>query len=90
LTSNRLHKLLEDVDDIAVDVPRVWDYMGEIFTHFFLQLKDNFRKTFFIKCLSPCIAVNKAAKLMVNIVNCASTLKVNFIYPLLKPLFDGV
>lgn len=71
----RLSGVLENMDDYAVDIPLIWDYMGEILEP---MIEDNKLPLTFIKdVLEPCIPSPTAGKLVSAVLHCAAKKKVS-------------
>ncbi|RWS22575.1 hypothetical protein B4U80_11380, partial [Leptotrombidium deliense] len=64
-----LNGILEFADDMVVDVPKFFDYMGNILSPFFVNLDDNLRRSFFVTGLK-CTGVS-ASKLMCHVLKSA-------------------
>lgn len=59
--------------DVIPDVPKFYEYIGEILTPFFFKLSDGERRTFLKEALSPCLvfdtSIKIAAHLLQNAIN---------------------
>ena len=68
-----LSGVLENVDDYAVDIPLIWEYMGEIIEP---MIEDNKLPLEFLKdILEPCIPSETAGKLVSAVLHCAAKKK---------------
>lgn len=72
--SRRLHSIMELAEDIAIDVPKFWDYMGELLAEIFIELPAERRKDFFKRCFKPC--QEKSGKLIVKVISAVAKLTV--------------
>ncbi|KAG8175493.1 hypothetical protein JTE90_025507 [Oedothorax gibbosus] len=65
--------VLEIIDDYALDIPLIWDYMGEILEP---MIEDaEFPLTFLKEVLQPCIPSEKAGLLVSAILHCSAKRK---------------
>lgn len=68
-----LSGVLENIDDYAVDIPLIWEYMGDILEP---MTEDNkFQLTFLKDVLEPCIPSETAGKLVSAVLHCAAKKK---------------
>ncbi|RWS00970.1 Poly(A) polymerase gamma-like protein, partial [Dinothrombium tinctorium] len=68
-----LDMILQLADDVVVDVPKFFEYMGNLLSPLFLSLSDVLRKPFFKNALKSCIISGKGGKLLSHILNSASS-----------------
>lgn len=68
-----LSGVLENLDEFALDIPLIWDYMGELIEP---MVEDNKLPLSFLKdILEPCIPSETAGKLVSAILHCAAKKK---------------
>ncbi|XP_055935890.1 eukaryotic translation initiation factor 4 gamma 3-like isoform X2 [Argiope bruennichi] len=65
--------VLEIIDDYALDIPLIWDYMGEILEPMIEDIETPFK--LLKEVLQPCIPSEKAGMLVSSILHCAAKRK---------------
>lgn len=70
---SRLSGVLENIDDYAVDIPKIWEYMGDILEP---MVEDKLPLSFIKDVLEPCIPSETAGKLISAVLHCAAKKKV--------------
>lgn len=70
---SRLSGGLENIDDYAVDIPKIWEYMGDILEP---MVEDKLPLSFLKDVLEPYIPSETAGKLIWAVLHCAAKEKV--------------
>lgn len=73
-----LSGVLENIDDYAVDIPLIWEYMGDMLEP--MTEDKKYPLTFLKDVLEPCISSETAGKLVSAVLHCAAKKKVIIFY----------
>jgi len=59
---------LDTSQDVLTDVPRFFEYIGQILSYFFFKLPDDYRRTFFKEALQPCLQFDTSIKILAHLI----------------------
>ena len=65
---NSLKHHLDSAQDVITDIPKFYEYIGQILSCFYFKISDNERRSFFKETLKPCLVFDSTITIVINLI----------------------